>query len=250
LWHKQPWPYFFVLLIPTAWILIATFFDRMRSRWEGPTRIALAMTLLLGVALPAFRIPRVLERDQAFQKSNLEIARALLSEDESYLAGVSMIHDRAQAPRSLMWLDATRLARIAATNPNEVIAQVAENPPKLLIANYRFQGLPAPVLGYLGSQYAPFVGNLMLYAPLFQAGTSDSEILFSGNYRVSGPTGATPLIEGRAVAVGQLVRIEQGVRHFESAHPFRIHLAPEEIALPEDPRLRGKGILFDNVYRY
>ncbi len=250
LWHKQPWPYFFVLLIPTAWILIAAFYDFSIRRWNAFSALALLIVVLLGVVYPARRIPTVLGRDNSLQRSSVSIANEILEEGGSYLAGVSMLHTRRQMPVEFSWLDARRLSRVAARDPREVIERIAADPPKLLITNYRIRNLPGPVLGYLAANYAPYVGNILLYAPTIQAGASEHGVLFAGNYLIACARGTILEIDGRVIEAGQQAWIDSGLHHFESKEACRLQLSPEGIERPTDLRLAMKGILFNDVYLY
>ena len=72
--YTQPWPYFFVLLLPTFFVLHAHFFDS----WRNPPRPAIAVIVLFGVIVPALRIPVALRRDNSYQRYNVRLATAML----------------------------------------------------------------------------------------------------------------------------------------------------------------------------
>lgn len=250
LWHKQPWPYFFVLIIPTFWILIAVFWEYADSHWRGISGYALAAVLLGGVLYPASRVPTVLARDNSLQHASVSVANQILEEGEAYLAGVSMLHTRPQAPGEFGWLDAHRLRRVAAKDPQVVIQTIIEDMPKLLITNYRIRKLPSPVLNFLAANYAPYTGNILLYAPTLPAGEAEGELRFSGPYIVNGIPGSRVEIDGREVESGETVWLDEGPHAFSATTAYRLHLAPSEVDRPTEPHLTTKGTLFGDVYAY
>ncbi len=249
LWHKQPWPYFFVLVIPTCWVLIASFYHVEMQNPRGLSSGFLAILILLGVGFPAQRIPVVLARDNALQRSTVSVANQLMHEDETYLAGLSILHAHRHAKR-LGWLDARRLNRLSSESPLGLIETLEEERLKLVITNYRIRQLPPALLDYLAGNYMPYVGNILLFAPTIEEGTTHQDLSFAGRYRLVGSAGATIEIDGELLQSGETVQLTEGGHHFVASQPFRLRLSPEGVDLPSDPRLMDKGILFDDVYGY
>ncbi|MCB0324193.1 MAG: hypothetical protein KDD69_11500, partial [Bdellovibrionales bacterium] len=95
LWHKQPWPYFFVILIPTFAVLNAAAFAQVWARFpRRSTVIILGGLVVCTLASSALRISRLLQFDTGYQRHMVDIADRLVGPDELYLAGVDMLYDR------------------------------------------------------------------------------------------------------------------------------------------------------------
>ncbi|HMI92360.1 MAG TPA: hypothetical protein VK509_13385, partial [Polyangiales bacterium] len=100
--HKQPWPYFFVLLLPTLWVPIARTIEQLSPRGG----VFWAAYLLFGLLYPLYtRVPVVLARDSGHQRYTVELAQRLLKKGDTYLAGTNMVYTREQSPDTLAWLD-------------------------------------------------------------------------------------------------------------------------------------------------
>ena len=104
-WHKQPWPYFFVLLIPTLMVVHVAIADIVWRR-PGWRTIAGAAVLLLGVGWPLTYMPGILERDHAYQRDVIRLSHAMLDKNDTYLAGNDILYDRHQAHAALRRLSA------------------------------------------------------------------------------------------------------------------------------------------------
>ncbi len=124
-WHKQPCPYFFVILIPTLFVLVVDLFDRLaRGAVRLPARAGAAILLLylgLGLAVPLSRLPRTLQRDNGFQRHTVVLADALLLPGDGYLASLPILYDREQAVPELAWLDDITRRRLHRTSPEELL---------------------------------------------------------------------------------------------------------------------------------
>ncbi len=250
IWHKQPWPYFFVLLIPTAWILVTSLLDAEFRRASGITRVSLAALLILGVAYPVSRVPSVLARDNTRQRHAVETTHAILERNDGYLAGLSFVHTRSHVPARLGWLDARRLDSLSTESPETIISWIRADPPKVLVYSYRIPRLPPAVLQYLQATYAPYSGNVFVYAPTIEPESEPSEISIAGQYLVSGPPGATLDIDGRRVDSGDSIRLDAGPHRIAADRPFRLVLEPDGVERSPDPRLERHGTLFEEPYTY
>jgi hypothetical protein len=257
LWHKQPWPYFFVLLIPTFFVLAAALFDAELARAEragrGLAASFLAVYLVAGVAFPLTRLGATLARDSGFQRSTVEIASALLRDGDSYLAGVNLLYDRRQSVPELAWLDARRLSRLSRMDPDglrEILARLDASPPKLVVDSYRLEGLPAPLKAYLAASYEPLWGSLRIYSPSVSPAARRFHVAFSGPYLVQADPGGELGIDGRPVAPGSRIELAAGVHENASAAPFRLRFLPDLPPALMDPAHRGSRPLFPDVYGY
>lgn len=242
LWHRQPWPYFFVLLIPFLWIPLAFFFEAL------PRRGVLFWLLYLGVGLayPLARVPEVLAFDQTHQRHAVALAERLLDPDERYLAGVNAILTRQQAPAELTWLDKAGIARLKGAKGRQALEDLRAEPPKLVLWNYRLAALPFAIRRHLLTNYERLSGVVRIYAPYVEQ--RRFRIAYDGKYRL---VAGTPIvIDDHKVLPNETVRLRHGP-HRANRAAFRLVWAP--------PRARfGKPLeapyaereLFEAVYAY
>jgi len=245
--HRQPWPYFFVLWLPTLFVMNAAGLDLLRDRLS-PRRYRLACALLIvtAVALPLTRLPLVLQRDSTAQRRTIEIANRIMSHEDRYLAGMEMIWTRTQHPPELAWLDAPALAALASAPAAEVgqlVEKLRVSPPRLLILNYRLLNLPESVRQHLVSSYSHRGDCVYVYAPPFEPG--GIELGIDGSYRLES-RGAMRI--GPAwVRPGDQVDLAAGTHYTDAVDPFRLHLIPEE---EPEPTGRPCEDLFPYVYYF
>ena len=260
-WHRQPWPYFFVLLIPTCYVLLAALFDELYSRKalldSSLFRAAVVCIILAGILIPLQRLPVNLDRDNGFQRYMIEVSEELLEEDEVYLAGVPLLTQHRHISRPASWLDNLRLLRLREQKDfGDIIEEIRNSKLKLIIENYRIKKLPPALKDYLNSQYMMLTGNIMIYAPLIAGQTSQVSLSFSGEYLVMGTDEASVIVDGKTVIAGPLtppaqrIYLHEGMHEFQANQPFRLQLQVQ--ALPEAPRpgYTRQQSLFPNVYNY
>ncbi len=255
--HQQPWPYFFVLLIPTLWVLIVAGFDRGLPTWvkldPGRRLLAVVVLVVLGLLLPLSRLKANLERDNGFQRQMVELAEATLSEDDTYLAGVAMLWNREQAHTALGWLDRLQLARLEALSDADLtrlIAELRESPPKAILDNYRIHQLPHRLRLALVGLYELRWGNLLLYSPVVDPEAASFRIAYSGEYEVLSEGPSVGTLDGREIALGEIVRLEAGRHHHSGPDRIRLRLRTPELDPLLDPRYRERRALFPHVYDY
>jgi len=252
LWHKQPWPYFFVLLIPTGFVLIVSLVDAELGLVRRFSPLVLAVLALGGVVYPLTRVPVVLERDNGPQENAVRLVSAIARRKDPYLAGVEMVVNRTQT-RGLGWLDRNRLRTLNRGKPSVVIELLRAQPPKALIMNYRLLSLSRAVRHHLSSNYRQLHGNVHVYCPTITEPGASWDLPFSGTYRVvtSGKKRVKKVvIDGKTVKVNKTVKLKKGARLIETEKPFRLCLEPkgwEEIA---DPEWATYVELFDRPYEY
>ena len=146
-WHKQPWPYFFVLLIPTLMVVHVAIAEIVWRRPRSRT-IALTAVVLLGVGWPLTYMPGILERDHAYQRDVVRLSHAMLDKNDTYLAGNDILYDRHQSHAALRRLSAYQIEAMHQWPPERFAALIAElerEQPKLVIDDSRMRRLPAPL---------------------------------------------------------------------------------------------------------
>jgi hypothetical protein len=253
IWHKQPWPYFFVFLIPTLFVIQAPLLEAAIARLSREGRsawlVAAALVLVFGVVLPlGSRLPATLARNSDYQQSTFRLADAILHPGEQYLAGVPMLFRRTQAvPEQFNSLDSTERARIAAmpiAKMLSVIQQLSRTPTKFVILNYRLIGLPQPLNLYLRVTFEPFWGSIFIYSP--RIGPGHFDLAFDGAYFVK--SAAAVSIDG-APATG-IVQLRRGPHIASASAPFRLTFQPQGVERWLDPRFRDYEELFFAVYDF
>lgn len=246
LWHKQPWPYFFVIVIPTFYVLVVAFIDAQLERAGRLSARFLVLLAALGVAYPLSRVPVVLARDSGFQQSTVALAEAILEPGDTYLAGTEMLHRHQQpAAEHLGWLDRRHLDRVKRLDPALLISTLRSSRLRVVIMNRRLLGLAGPIRQYLEKNYRPFYGAIYTYSPTFDSPRFDVQL--DGMYQLyaSGPLE----LDGRAVVPGQLIRLQAG-EHTASAAPLQLALVPDVDVDELDPRYRARQELFHRPYDY
>jgi hypothetical protein len=257
IWHKQPWPYFFVLIGPTVFLLSASAFEIigrgqssrpiMALRWA-----VLAVPLALALIMPARRMPIILAESQAYQRHMIELTSALLEGGEPYLAAMDLLYDRVQSPKALRRLSIgmrRSLEKAPRKNIDKIIGELESNPPKVLIRNERFNGMPPRVRRFLQDHYAHFWGNLELPAPRI-APRRPARVLFDGRYRVAlDDKEGSITLAGRTLGHGDVIELEKGEHAIESAVRGRLHwLPPDGVTSKLDKRFKRPGELIGNAY--
>jgi hypothetical protein len=256
-WHKQPWPYFFVLVIPTLFVLHVALFDAELARHERagtrPSPIFVGLLIAFGLYVPLRRVPKSLARDNGFQRNNVRLVDKLVRPGETYLAGVSLLHDdRAQPVRELTWLDqryAVQLASYDAQRLQNLIVALQRSPMKLFVHNYRIEAMPAPIREHLAREYAHLWGNTFIYAPVVGDSARTFDLKFSGRYVIRGALGAME-VDGRPVAAGDTLVLGRGRHTASTEYAFRLVLAPPELREYADPRYEAVRDFFPDVYTY
>jgi hypothetical protein len=247
-WHKQPWPYFFVLLIPTAWVVSAVVLD---ERLRGPRwwTAALGVFVAGGACVSlAQRMPVVLQRSSTDQRAIISAASAFLQPGETYLDGSQLVWRRPHITQ-LVWLDMPRLAELRRA-PDAALREIQTDPPRLLIDNYRLRNLPPKLLDELHGSFLPVGGNLFTYAPPLPVGASSQHFAYGGLYLVRAPGGGRVSLDGRPwLGHGDTIRLDSGMHRMDLVGDARLVSWSDEPAFLEQTR-RPSVALFDRVYDY
>lgn len=246
LWHKQPWPYFFVLVIPTCYVLVVSFMDAQLEREGRLSPTFLGVFFVLGVAAPLGRVGVVMARDSGFQQSTVALAEAILEPGDTYLAGTEMLHGHEQAAaEQLGWLDRRHLKRVQFLDHARLISTLRSSRLKVVIMNRRLAELPPPIRRYLKENYRWLFGAIYTYSPTFEAPRFELDLAGIYQIHASGPLD----LDGQRVVPGQLVQLPAG-SHTTSITPLQLALVPNVAVGELDPRHMKPQELFDRPYDY
>lgn len=247
--YTQPWPYFFVTLFPTLFVLIAAFIDVVEE--QGSSRRILAACVLVGVLFPLHRLFVLLRHDSDYQRYNVTLASALLERDDTYLAFNDILHDREQTLGRLARLDAIGLHMLSTEGPDSharIVRALDREPPKLIIGTSRMAHLPPLLQAYIAQSYERLSGSIWLYAPLVQSGQQSVDVRFPGRYRVELNGGATTSINGRPVPDGAMLELPRARLVIEAPSALRLRFLPEGLEELVDPRFAGRRSFYPRLY--
>ncbi|QQR91664.1 MAG: hypothetical protein IPJ88_08100 [Myxococcales bacterium] len=253
LWHRQPWPYFIVILLPTFFVLIVDLFDAEIKRAKHTSYLGLAILLCFGIIFPLQRSKAVLAQDSGYQKQNIELATAILRPEDSYMALAPLFPHHQHRPRSLRWMDYPRSVQTANLPPEEkkeLVRELKNDPPKLLVQNYRFRGLPPGIRRYVQKHYVHLHASVFVFQLSIPKQTSNFELPFDGRYTILGSPGAIEL-DGKVQHGKSTLFLKKGVH---SLTPLKrsIHLrfTPQGIDPLINPRYKDNIEFFPDLYRY
>ena len=248
IWHKQPWPYFFVNLVSTLFVLNTFLISELIARARRDMLRAFAVTAIaLGIAFPLLRLRITLRRDASMQKAMVTTAQRLLGPGEKYADGMGMLIHHEQPAQQFFWIDKPMIDYLWTLKRPEldwIAGQVDRGPTKLLIWNYRLEGLPIPLYEALQQRFAPLYGNIFYYAPVVQA--PRFSLGFNGTYLVDSP--APIVIDGNKVNPRAQLALRRG-EHSLSGGPARLRLLPES-GIEADPRFMAPQDLFPAIYDF
>lgn len=267
-WHKQPWPYFIVTIMPLAAVVIVTMLDEvLRGTWSPRRRrVGLVALLVCGVVAPlATRMPAALRRDSGAQRATVELVESGLEPGETYFAGLELIRGREHWParatpaaservgevalERMRWLDGPRLKRMSAWSAGEsqqLVERLADAPPALVVVSYRLRALPRAVQAWFAEQYYPLWGNVLAYAPPLSSGPI--ALRRAGTYVLVAGAGAR--IDGQTLAPSGRVRLEAGPHQLEAEDTVRLLRVPPGLEGRLDPRFQRPAPLFSEVYTW
>lgn len=250
--HKQSWPYFFVLLIPSLFVLNIYTVEIFAKK-----RVFYVSLIAFGVFYPLLRVPHLLKRDNGFQREMLRVSAEILEKDERYFAGFDYLLDNKQSLHKFSWLDRARLLEIHSFSPlkhKEVLAKFEKNPAKFILTNYRISSLPRVYKEQFFKSYVHFYGNIHTYAPLIKKGQGSFRLAYSGKYRVTqvdqGADYSSIMLGGVSYGLGDVLELKKGIHRADLSHRTRLVLQFEEEKLQLREEFRNPAKFFDNVYEY
>ncbi|HSM37516.1 MAG TPA: hypothetical protein VK837_14025 [Longimicrobiales bacterium] len=189
--YPQPWSYFFLLAIPVLAVCVvdildAILADERRSSWKG---VAVAGLVVFGVFYPTVFTLSSLHGDRERQRITFETGLSALGPGDTYWAGSNVFADR-QQPNGLEWLDLFNLERLRNLPVEErrgLMAELAAEPPAIVIDNYRMRSLPEPFRRFIESHYAYLANGVYSYAVALEEGADSIAIPIRGVFRLEGP---------------------------------------------------------------
>ncbi len=210
IWHKQPWPYFFVFLIPTCAIVTAAGLSQLRLSRVARGVIA-GLVLLASAYSFVIRMPKVFAQDSRLQQETIRAAAAIVGPGDYYFAGVELLWQRRHVP-ALPWLDAPR-RKYYENHPREALDLIQAGPkPRLVIDNYRVRALPSLVRGWLGERYSTQGGGLFLLTASIVRGEQEVDFGSGGLFRVQPGLPVTLRLEDRLLGSGQTALVPAGIQ--------------------------------------
>jgi hypothetical protein len=90
-------------------------------------------------------------------------------------------------------------------------------------------GVPDPIKKHLFGNYAPFWGNIWIYAPQSKPTDSKISLLFTATYAVETEQPRTVQIDGQSYAPGETVELRQGQHAIVTPVRLRLKLQPPNI---------------------
>lgn len=243
-WHKQPWPYFFVILVPTLFVVNTLGLDVVLQRLRD-ARLFVIAGVAFGILFPLARLANSIRRDNSHQKATFHLAEALLAPGESYADGLGMLYRHRQADGLPGWIDKSVYEWLRTLKPDEagkMIEEMDRNPPKLMLWNYRMAALPKPFMQPVLRRFAPLYGNIFYYAPVVDR--SPFTIAFDGSYALDSPTAVA--IDGRRVAPRGIVELRKGAHSIAASSPVRLRLLPPA-GIEADPDFERPRDLFGGI---
>jgi hypothetical protein len=224
---RQPWPYSFVIVIPTLFVLQVSLFSREFARAESVLRRPLLWLCfaVLGLYLPLTRLPVVARDDTGCQKQTVELTAALLRPGDRYLAGFWFLPQIALHETALGQFETNGVHPIQAWTTPEIEAvqnRLQDEPIRVVVYTFKIEEMPQALRDHVYRNYAPFWANVWIYAP--QVGPADAEVrlLFTDSYVIETEEPDSVRIDGQTYNSGATVKLERG-RHSVAA-PVRLRL--------------------------
>ena len=182
--NKQPWPYFFVVLLPTLALLIVAFADDLLGSVEKKGVVRMA-SILMAASLVIFliRFPLVIARDNSYQKETIMLLESLMPTNGTYFSGFNAsLRFRHISGEGLSWLDVRSLKELWDVEEKEVVHRVEQDMPMLVLDNYRIENLPSGVKNILTQYYSNFCRGIWIHSLQSGEGYKDNTVYFSGRY--------------------------------------------------------------------
>ena len=246
----QPWPYCFVLLVPTMFVLHADLFTRELERPWGLLYLGVFLFCygLFGLLWPLSRVAVVTQNDPGPQRQTIELAEALLGPEDRYFAGFQLLYRRDANARALSVTDessAHPTHELTADQTAEILKRLQEEPIRLLIHNFKIDlEVPAPIRRHLYRNYAPLWSNVWIYAPQVRPSDSEVNLLFTDAYTIEMKEPHPVVIDGRTYAPGATVELGRGRHAIVTPSHLRLKLRAARVDHLLKPAYREPTLFF------
>jgi hypothetical protein len=189
--HTQPWPYFFVIFLPTTTLVIARFLDFSLKAITGMRRHTQALFCAVFVIYASYPLNYFQFIEDIpyldVQKKVIKFLEQDLREDENYIGPTSYLYTKMQPIALLSSLDSPRIFRINALSEVELdgyIEQIKKSRVKYFLLNARSKGLPKRLKDFIHRNYKQLWHMVYSYAPTVTSSETVLFVEFAGKYRI------------------------------------------------------------------
>jgi hypothetical protein len=241
---RQPWPYSFVLLVPTVFVLLAELFSHELERPAGLLHqpVFLVAYGLFGLVLPLSELPIVAQADTGPQRQALELTEALLGPEDRYFAGFQFLYWGDANTHSLSTVDlnsAPPTQSLTSAKVAEILEGLQKEPIRVLLYTFKIDAdVPTPIRKHFCRNYAPFWGNVWIYAPQVRPSDSEVNLLFTDVYTIEMEHPHPVQIDGHSYAPKATLELRRGRHSIATASRLRLKLRAAKVDHLLDPACR------------
>jgi len=232
---RRPWPFCFVLLVPTLFVLHADLFSRESGRRRSllPPWVFPLCYGLFGVLVPLSRVPVVAQYDPGPQRHTIELTEALLGPEDRYFAGFPILYRREANSRALSAVDSTSASptyTLTSAQIAGILERLRAEPIRLMVYNWKIDvEVPELIRHYVYRNYAPLWANVWIYAPQVRPSDSDVNLLFTDVYSIEMEQGHPVVIDGQTYVPGATVALQRGRHSIATVARLRLKLRAAEV---------------------
>jgi hypothetical protein len=240
---RQPWPYSFVIVIPTLFVLVVSLFSRELARPESVLRrpILWLCFAVLGLYLPLTRLPVVARDNAGEQKQTVELTEALLQPGDRYFAGFWFLPNSALHEQALGQFETNGVHPIQEWTAAEIAAiqsRFVEEPIRVVVFSLKVDELPEALRKHVYRNYAPFWANVWIYAPQVRPADAEVHLLFTDSYVIETEKPDFVRVDGQTYASGTTVKLERGRHSIETPVRLRLKQRPANVEHLLNPAYR------------
>jgi len=246
----QPWPYSFVLFVPTLLVLQADLFSRELRRPRSLLHRSdfLLGYCLFGLLIPLSRVPIVAQYDPGAQRQTIELTEALLGPEDRYFAGFFLLYRHDASARTLNYVDSTSAFpthKLTTTEVAGILEHLRAEPIRLVVYNWKIDfEVPEPIRKHLYRNYAPLWANVWIYAPQVRPSDSDVNLLFTDVYSIEMEQPHPVIIDGQTYPPGATVELQRGRHTIATKSRLRLKLRAAKVDHLLNPAYREPTVFF------
>ena len=170
------------------------------------------------------------------------MTEALLGPEDRYFAGFQFLYWGNANTHSLSTVDlnsAPPTQSLTSAQVAEILEGLQKEPIRVLLYTFKIDAdVPTPIRKHLYRNYAPFWGNVWIYAPQVRPSDSEVNLLFTDTYSIEMNQPHTVLIDGQAYAPGTTVALKQGRHTIATTARLRLKLRSAKVDHLLDPVYR------------